>query len=530
MLKWKQASAAQEVTYFDEEDRVATQFKLESPLKPDGAQYFDQQNLAAADIAKGAPSHPYDDPNSLIGPFKDDLHISSTPVASSSVLDTFTASFVKRAPLNHSSTIFAGRDQYAAEFENGQTFSSDTSGTTLSSVVSGPAKETRLVSSKFNVYHWNDRRHMVITPHVDVELERTFPRLRVLRQKRRQRREEELTRAAYPEMRLVEAIDGYFVHQPKIHGQSPPRTLRGGRYKDAQPLCLLYRSHFWRKMKILVVDGVADDDFLDDRGVVPYKHHTPRKERGELDFAGYKVRKYHMWGESGKRYVRLLNEARRATRQQQLDDGERKPSRSRNRFIDADNSGKRAKADEAVYLEWTSPFSANTRKYHFTYAGIDFFWKGTGTVGDKRGCGMAARYNHLKLVARLSSEDGALPHQWLARADSDVKTTTPRRIFGIDVRGRTYHEICLAKYTSSALSMKAGTLELYDEKIYRFVQDFIVMRGMENVGTELGRDIESVKSTRLYTLFVATAICMLQSEWQKREAIRQLIQHAGAAA
>jgi hypothetical protein len=161
--------------------------------------------------------------------------------------------------------------------------------------------------------------------------------------------------------------------------------------------------------------------------------------------------------------------------------------------------------DEVVHFKWVSPFTNKTRLYQFDYCGISFHWKGTGTVRESRACGFMLRFNHLKLVACVPLN---------ANADEDQKDSED---------STTLRQICLAKYTSSIGSRKAGMLELYDEAIHRFLIDFIIPRDTSR-SVEVGSDIISAKHTRLYDIIVATAMCMIIGEWQKRRTIRQIIE------
>lgn len=51
-----------------------------------------------------------------------------------------------------------------------------------------------------------------------------------------------------------------------------------------------------------------------------------------------------------------------------------------------------------------------------------------------------------------------------------------------------------------------------------------------NKSSGLGSDTASVKHTRLYDIIVATAICMVVGEWQKRDWLRKIIKLAAGEA
>jgi hypothetical protein len=162
-------------------------------------------------------------------------------------------------------------------------------------------------------------------------------------------------------------------------------------------------------------------------------------------------------------------------------------------------SGEPAIANEVVYLRWTNPLSRHTRCYHFHYAGIDFFWKGTGSVQESRTCGLMLRFNHLKLVAKIPV---------------------------LEEKEETRVEVCLGTYTSSIAARKNGTLEFFDTVILRLVDEFapsILARPEEEREEEDAVRISRMKRSTLYQVFVATAMCMIKSEKEKRHTLLDLI-------
>jgi hypothetical protein len=478
---------------FNVQDVAASQFEQASPLRP--------ENL-----------HPYDNDPNAFPIFEKDVATTPEQPSPGYDHDRFASTFIDSSPLSANSTAFSSQDQYASIFRDDIALKSNVAGTTLGSIHTEPLKEKGSDRTIYYIYHRKDQKqHFILSPEPDPVLEKRFPRMKALRQKRQEEKEYEKARAEGAQQPPEE--DGYFVHKPIIGFHHPPRTLRRGVHKSGTPVCLIYNSSFWRRWRLLFGDGLSVPGVIDPRGAVSYRHHTPQRDRGELDLKGYKVRGWRMWGETGKDYVRQVNRKRKTARLEDHD--------IRRQVDHISITGERAKAEEAVYLDWNSPFSRNTRRYSFKYAGIDFYWKGTGSVKETRACGIFIRYNHLKLVARVPIDEGDEEPPWLIRTESKV-IRGPRRVT-TDKTRNSLREITLAKYTSSVATKKAGTLELYDEAIYRFVQEFIIQRGNECAGTELGQDIRSVKHMRLYDLFVATAMCMIIAEWQKRETIRKII-------
>jgi hypothetical protein len=164
-------------------------------------------------------------------------------------------------------------------------------------------------------------------------------------------------------------------------------------------------------------------------------------------------------------------------------------------------SGEPAMANEVVYLRWKNPLSRHTRCYHFHYAGIDFFWKGTGSVQESRTCGFMLRFNHLKLVAKLPVTD--------KKEEMQV-------------------EVCLGTYTSSVAARKSGILEFFDAVILRLIDEFApsMLARPEEECEEKEQDvvrISRMKRSTLYQVFVATAMCMIKSEKEKRHTLLDLI-------
>jgi len=298
------------------------------------------------------------------------------------------------------------------------------------------------------------------------------------------------------------------VHRPYLAFHVPPRVLYTGNTKrGTSPAVLIHEGCFWRSYKLQVGPSIAQPGVLDPRGVVSWKHNGGDKKALKADehkLKGYKVRTWRLWGETGKEYVHEVKRNREAGEGVDPD----VPSESATEL--REKPCRPVIADEVVYLRWTAPLSRQTRCYHFHYRGIEFQWKGTGTVKESRRCGLFLRYNHLKLVAKLP----------LA---GDEKTAAQL-------------DICLGKFTSSVAKFKSGTLELYDTAILRLCEEHLpsmLTAAADPFGDGVskleGRDeqVLRLKKSTLYHVFVATALCMIKSEKEKRHTLLDLIAHAG---
>jgi hypothetical protein len=232
---------------------------------------------------------------------------------------------------------------------------------------------------------------------------------------------------------------------------------------------------------------------LDPRGVVSWRHNGDTKG-DEHALKGYKVRGWRLWGEAGKAYVHGIKASRLNGT---TDDPDIPPPRT---FSPA-------RASEVVYLRWTSPFSRHTRTYHFRFRGLDFIWKGTGTVKETRRCGAWLRFNHLKLVVRVP-----LNEEKKGNGEESV-------------------EVCIAKFTSSVAKVKGGVLEVYDGVILRLCEEGsmglldLSPRSEDEKGTaavmedDMEKRLSQLKKSTLYQLIMATALCMISSEKEKRHTL-----------
>jgi hypothetical protein len=352
--------------------------------------------------------------------------------------------------------------------------------------------------SAYHIYHKQDL-HRTISPVIDPAKERFWgPTMRQLKEDRAKRKIEKTMPAAKVDN------EAFFLNKPYLAFHMPPTVLYSGtnRY-NGKPLVLIHASAFWRKWKLQLGPSLSTPGVIDPRGVVCWKHSADAATLKVDDHAlkGYKVRTWRLWAEHGKEYVKSVKAMRKAGSGPDPDVVHEK--------------GNQARAEEVVYLTWTNPLSRHTRRHHFRYADIDFYWKGTGSVKDTRSCGWGVRYNHLKLVAMVPAT---------------LKTD--------DENGDGLTEICLAKYTSSVAAKKSGTLELFDAPIWRLISehvpslmaqvDFEIADGEGEVD-ELGfeehvrRRIAAMKKTYLYQIIVATGMCMIQGEKEKREVVRAIV-------
>jgi hypothetical protein len=344
--------------------------------------------------------------------------------------------------------------------------------------------------SVFHIYEKHEC-HKCISLVTDAALERrSGPTIKQQKERRKERKERQ--DAGLP--RVEPDDNAFFLHRPYLAFHVPPRVLYTGSSKrTAQPAVLIHEGCFWKEYKLQLLPRIPG--IIDPRGVVGWRHNGGDKKALKLDdhkLKGYKVRTWRLWGETGKDYVHSV----KATRQ--TGDG-----------LDPDvvkESGVKSEepmtATEIVYLRWTNPLSRHTRCYHFHYAGIEFFWKGTGSVQESRTCGLLLRFNHLKLVAQLP-------------------TTGEKK--------EERAEVCLGTYTSSVARRKNGTLEFFDATILRLIDDYApsILDAIDGVLEEEEEEdtarILRMKRSTLYQVFVATAMCMIKSEKEKRHTLLDLL-------
>jgi hypothetical protein len=357
--------------------------------------------------------------------------------------------------------------------------------------------------STFHIY--SERKyHKCITPVINPSKERrSSPTIKQQNANRKERSERK--NSGLPAVEPDD--DAFFLHRPYLAFHVPPRVLyTGSSEHTAKPAVLIHSGCFWKEYKLQLGPSIAKPGVLDPRGVVSWKHNGGDEKTLKSDgrkLKGYKVRTWRLWGEHGKQYVQAVNKARETREGSDpdiLDDEKHERSEPE-------------KADKVVYLRWTNPLSRHTRQYHFEYVGIDFYWKGTSTTEESRKCGMLLRFNHLKLVAKLPGS-------------------------GKD-EGEGRSEVCLGKYTSSVAQQKNGSLELFDTAILRFLDEYAPLiladdpfqdgsvSGQGNIQESEVLKIARMKKSTVYQLIVATAMCMIISEKEKRHTLMDLISQAG---
>jgi hypothetical protein len=340
----------------------------------------------------------------------------------------------------------------------------------------------------YHIYHEKDRYHKRIQSKIDLKYE--SPRSTVKRAARKAKKDTVIDTEAEPELQtgneFTNCGGAFFLHIPYLAFHDPPKVLYAGENKHATPVVLIHGSAFWRRYKLQYGDSLAAD-VLDPRGVVTWRHNGgPGKElkADDTKLKGYKVRTWRLWGETGKAYVHQVNANRKAGSGPDPDAYPLKGNHA-------------AQAGGVVYLNWEHPFSRHTRQYHFRYGDVDFHWKGTGTMKKPNLCGAFVRYNHLKLIARIPAKEKSDPSSL---------------------------EVCLGKYACSISGKKCGRLELYDDVISQLVEDYL--QPVDTPQDERNETL-SPKVTWLYRIVVATAMCMVDAEKEKRQAVGEWLQHAG---
>lgn len=370
----------------------------------------------------------------------------------------------------------------------------------MSTLEEALAKRHRL--SVYHVYH-EPSYNICITPFLRMQKELGYNK------KKDKKKAEEYSRVHAGSNEL----NSYFVHQPMISFKGPPRTLRRGSKKQGEPICIINGSMFWRKWTIQF--GANLRDIIDPRGVVKWEHRShPMNSTAHDDCAlkGYKVRSWRLFGETGKEYHHQVNWRRKREREQAAkqcteekvnekgyDAAKQYPPFDSNKPSPSISGAtlQPAVAEEAVRLIWISPLSTNTRRYHFEYAGITFFWEGTRDlpvqhVWSKR----LMPFNHLKLVAKLPGQETG--------------------------------EVFLGLYVSSMASQKFGELSIFDSAISN------VLEQSGNPSLEMPRYVpdhelqshteqDEIRTTRLYDLIMATAMCMIIGEAEKRLVIKLIL-------
>ncbi|KAJ5222938.1 uncharacterized protein N7469_009178 [Penicillium citrinum] len=317
--------------------------------------------------------------------------------------------------------------------------------------------------SEYHVYHGSGQ-NVSITPFINKKMEFGY-------NKRRQshREEAEVYEAS---QRQANEANSYFLHQPKHLFSNPPRLLRRGSDKDGEPICLIYSAPFWDHWNVQFKDNL--NEIVDPRGMIPFENRSRRDNSIKGDgcaWKGYKVRSWRVWGESGKAYHQRIN-ARRKMREEEG-----------HKVIPAFEP---LSADEAIKLSWSFPF-VRPRRYEFQYAGINFIWKGTRDLPvDEKFAKVLLPLNHLKLIAT-------------------------------DPKGNRYF---IAFYSSAFNPEKYGRLWVFDNMISNLLEQ----SGGSQMNDYLqnaeegsaSRQESDIRRTRIYELVMATSMCMVLGEWEKR--------------
>lgn len=379
----------------------------------------------------------------------------------------------------------------------------------------------------FHIYTDRDCGHKAITPIPSPSQERRFgPTVREQKARRIAQKEARKLRSTTEAFRLPfrpsdtgsplvlpDSIpeDTYYSHTPYLSFHIPPSILYTGvdRHAPSVPVALIHTACFWREYKIQLGPSLALPGVVDPRGVVSWRHNGGSKRDLREDekshdgrkLKGYRVRGWRLWGETGKEYVHSVKHKREEGLVSDDPDIEHE--------VDKDGVGVKVHAEEVVWLRWSSPFSRDTRRYTFWFKGVEFQWRGTGTVSEERKCGWMLRFCHLKLVARVPVD--------------------PEEDRGVS------QEICLGKYTCSIAAEKSGSLEVFDHAVLAFVQQS--MPGLLATGRADGEktkmlEDDEAKTKRLkkgifYQVIIATALCVAKAEKEKRHTIIDLLLCAG---
>ncbi|KAJ5675178.1 uncharacterized protein N7477_005112 [Penicillium maclennaniae] len=147
-----------------------------------------------------------------------------------------------------------------------------------------------------------------------------------------------------------------------------------------------------------------------------------------------------------------------------------------------------ATAEKVVKLKWSSPLT-NARRYHFCYAGTRFFWEGTRDLHvNEKWSRRLMPLNHLKLVVELPGRE---------------------RLF-------------LAHFSSDFSSKKFGKLWVVDSSVTKVLEMVEVHRGLDGSDPKVSFKSQSESTNlresrlRVNEIIIATAMCMVIGEWQKR--------------
>jgi len=238
---------------------------------------------------------------------------------------------------------------------------------------------------------------------------------------------------------------------------------------------------------------MKQEGVIDGRGVVNARFGTKKGANGTL--RGYEVRKRRWWGESGKEWFEENKQLKKADTSVE----------------------EKVKPEEVVELRWVAPLS-RAREYRFHWRGFNFAWKGTGKVHSRAKIWRPfLMFHHLKLVVTIAG-----------KAVEGGKQTESS-------------ELILAMYTSAVSKRKAGRLEVFQEVLEEFLSENVIPtfkalhiagHSMEKALVDQRSNIDELKKTqqRLKDVVVATAMCMVIGEFEKRQTIISIILAATDAA
>ncbi|RHZ52474.1 hypothetical protein CDV55_101831 [Aspergillus turcosus] len=274
----------------------------------------------------------------------------------------------------------------------------------------------------------------------------------------------------------IQDPNGYFVHKPYLSFADPPRTLRCGASKAGRTICLIHSYGGWRRWRLQF--GRDLGDAIDPRGVVRWQSRTnaDNSVEADCDLEGYRVHSWRLWGESGKRYHREVNVKRKQGLSTEDDPTNYRP----------------LKATEACLLTWSAPFSRQTREYAFRYEGVDFVWKGTRDLpGDRKLARRLMPVHHLKLVAMVPGK--------------------------VADEAEEAEEVVVAYFVCSAEEGEYGTLTIQDSKLCQVLGINEMPHDMALARTE------GASPARVHDTIMATAVCMIIGEWEKRKVVVSVI-------
>lgn len=345
----------------------------------------------------------------------------------------------------------------------------------MSSALSSPEALLQNSISTYHLYPENEHS-ILISPH----------ELPIKPKKRRKFLKEDPEVATDP--------NGFFVHKPYISFHRPPRTLRRGSSKQGTPICLINNSLFWKRWKFQFGEDMITA--IDPRGAVSWNRRSNLDNRiddgDDLALKGYKVRTWRLWRETGKQYHRDVNAKRKKKSKAvgHCDDE-----------LDPDVGHRPTRADEAIALCWIAPLSTRTRCYQWKYAGVNLFWKGTRNLpAELKWSKRVMPWHHLKLTARVPPSPG------------DGQTD------------KGQGEAVLAQYYSSITKGKEkyGVLVIYKEEVRRVF-------GPHTPKAHVGDDYDS-SLIKAHDAIMATAVCMIIGEKQKRDVVYAILKAIRKAA